>query len=77
MFIIPIETFYPDYCVGSFLVSKSTALKLLETIQKVPRNRLRMEDVYISGMVREAANIEILAAPEGAATTKEAWLHYV
>ncbi|CBY15376.1 unnamed protein product [Oikopleura dioica] len=29
----PKATFYPDYCVGAFLASKDTALKLLETVQ--------------------------------------------
>ena len=75
--ILHSATFYPDYCVGAFLVSKDTALKLLETVRKVPRNRLRIEDVYISGMVREAAKINILDAPAGTAVKNVDWLHYV
>ena len=60
----PLDHHYPPHCMGSYLLTRAAVQMLYKHIGSVERNDLRMEDVFITGMVREAAGLTDIRATQ-------------
>ena len=61
----PLNHHYPSHCQGSYLLTRAAVEMLHENMGRVDRNKLRMEDVYITGMIREISGLTDIRSIEG------------
>ena len=53
----PLYHHYPAHCQGSYLLTRAAVKLIYTNIGRVDRNKLRVEDVFITGLVREIAGL--------------------